>query len=367
MTYVPLVIIGAGINGLCLAKQIGQRWPSLGPIVLEQEDFAGEHTTGRNSGVLHAGIYYPTNSLKHILCLRGNQLWEKLGNELNVPIQRCGKFIIANKTQEEILNQVYEQSRLNNVPNIKYAGPEQLVNLKKYADVSKAIYSASTGIIDVSGTMRALELSLPEYDAHLIKKCKVLNINHVNDKFHLETTQEEITCSYLINAGGLFSIENRLKLNLTDLTNYYVKGNYIKTTHSFFKNSLIYPVPLPQLKGLGIHSLIDTDGILRFGPNTEDVQEIDYNISNDVIEKMLPAIKTQFFNIDEQKISLDYCGIRPKIIKDDKLYSDFWIKGHEEINIENYIELCGIESPGLTAAPAIAEYIVNKYLSTKIN
>ncbi len=367
MTAVPLVIIGAGINGLCLAKHIGQNHPSLSPIILEQEEYAGEHTTGRNSGVLHAGIYYNTNGLKHRLCLRGNMLWENIAIELGHPINRCGKYIIANKTEEVELDKVYQQAKLNNVPNIQYAKEEQLIKLKRYANVSKAIFSGTTGIIDVSSIMRSLVLSLPEYESHLIKRCTVFDIKLKNGKFHLETNQEVIICDYLINAGGLFAVNNRKKLKLNNLENYFVKGNYLKTTQPFFKDSLIYPVPLPQLKGLGIHSIIDSSGTIRFGPDTEDVQVINYNISNNVLNKMIPKIKKQFFTIDEEKVTLDFCGIRPKIKKDNQLYSDFWIKGNSEVGVENYIELCGIESPGLTAAPAIAEYIYNKYLAKKLS
>ena len=119
MFHIPLVIIGGGICGLLIARAIGKKFPHLEPIILEKEKYCGDHTTGRNSGVLHAGIYYNTGSLKHHLCLKGNKLWHDLANELGVPLKICGKYIMASTDdQVEELENFYQKALVNGVTKI---------------------------------------------------------------------------------------------------------------------------------------------------------------------------------------------------------------------------------------------------------
>ena len=142
-----------------------------------------------------------------------------------------------------------------------------------------------------------------------------------------------------------------------------MKGYYLKYLGKIDCSSLIYPVPHKDLKGLGIHTSFDSDGSIRFGPNTFEVGQVSYDMENEGIkEEMKKSILKKYKNIDEEKLCLDYAGIRSKIKRNGQYYSDFWIKGPKEIKIPGYFELCGIESPGFTGSPAIAKYLAIKIM-----
>ena len=164
--------------------------------------------------------------------------------------------------------------------------------------------------------------------------------------------------SFFLIAGPC-AIEIRNLLGLKGLSNEFIKGNYLKLTKSFYHESLVYPIPLPHLKGLGVHTSMDFNNAIRFGPNSELIDEVDYNLDKQIISKMYPAIKNYFRGIEEGDLAPDYCGVRSKIKFFGKSRADFWIKGPKDHGIQGHVELCGIDSPGLTSSPAIAEMVIN--------
>jgi len=188
-------------------------------------------------------------------------------------------------------------------------------------------------------------------DVPLLLGQKVENLNR-----DLEFTvgEDHFKAEVLINCGGLKGVELRSQLGLADLENNWVKGRYLKLNKKYYNDSLIYPLPEAGLKGLGVHTSFDLDGIVRFGPDTFDISEIDYKVEDDALEAMWQAIQKTFKGIEKTDLSLDYAGIRAKIKGND----DFLIQSP----ISGYIECLGIESPGLTASPAIAQHVVNQIL-----
>ena len=362
MEPLDFIIIGGGINGLLIAYELNKAFPDKDLVLFEKEPFVGEHSSSRNSGVLHAGIYYPKESLKRKFCIEGNKLWRELENVFSLEINSCGKHIVAcNPDQEEQIEFYFKKAKENGVKEISWVDSKELEKLQNYANISKAFFSKTTGLLNISSALKNIETFLYNKDVPLmlnneVKSIEILKNPKKGERFKVVTEHEEVTTKFLINAAGPFAVNLRKQLGLLDLENYWVKGNYLKLSGDYYTDSLIYPVPLKNLKGLGVHTSFDFDGMVRFGPNTEEVNEISYGVSENVKKEMLPAIKSLFKGIDEEKLSLDYSGIRAKIKHNGLEYFDFWIKNNQ-LEGGGYIELCGMDSPGLTSAPAVARYV----------
>ncbi len=359
-----IIIVGAGIIGLSIAYELSNRFKNLSFALMEQAPYLGDHISGRNSGVLHAGIYYENNSLKHKLCIEGNQAWYKLCNDMSISVDNCGKYIVASSkdpSQNIMLRNIFKNANDNHVQKMRWATEKEIQELNKNLYCDQAIYSGTTGVIDVSMALKVLNDEIFKKNVPVLLKNKVSQIekNNQNDGMIVFCDNEKYLCKVLINCAGLGAIELRKKLGLNDLENYYVMGRYLGTRQKFPFNSLIYPVQDKNSKGLGVHYTFDLQGDRRFGPDTVDVCEIDYKVDDSIKSQMLPAMSNLFRNIKEDQLFPDFSGIRPKIIKSGNLYKDFWIKSWKNKGLNHYIELCGIESPGLTSAPAIAKMVAN--------
>ncbi len=356
---VDVAIIGAGIIGLTLAYEIKNQFPDCEIAVFDKEPYLGEHSSGRNSGVLHAGLYYPNKSLKHLLCLEGNQLWKKLASDLEIGFRKCGKLIFSNSESEDSnLDELIKNAAKNDVP-IEWASKKELQILQTDVNAFNAISSPSTGIINVSEAITKLKYNLEARGVNVFLLSQVDSLSFTNAEFIIKFPAFDLKASKVINAGGLGAISLREKLGLNDLENYFVRGHYLSTTQKLKYETLYYPIPPADLKGLGVHSTIDLDGKVKFGPNTEEITNVSYTPPLDALEEMENLIGFYFKNIEKEKLHWDYAGCRSKIrFKDDKkLFTDFWIKSP----VKNYIECLGIESPGLTSAPAIAKHITENY------
>ncbi len=365
MEKIDLAVLGAGINGLLFAYEYSKLHPEHIIAVFEKEKYSGEHQSSRNSGVLHAGIYYPRDSLKRSLCIQGNKRWRELVKELEVEINPCGKYVIATSDHEiNELDLYYKKAIENDVPGIRWADEEEIKKLSKHVHVKKAFFSPSTAILDVSATLKSLEKRLFNQSVPVLFNDEVLEIEKKEEGFYLKTEREEILSKKLLNAGGPFAISNRKKLGLKDLEDYWVKGSYLKIQKAFYTDHLIYPVPEKDLKGLGVHTSFDLQNQVRFGPNTENTEEMNYSLSDKLFEEMVPEILKIFKNLKKEDFSLDYSGIRSKVLYKNQVLNDFWVKGANcklGHGILNYVELCGVDSPGLTSAPAMAHYILKLF------
>ena len=359
MEKIDLAVIGGGIVGIQIAYQALLRHPDWQVVLFEKERYLGEHSTGRNSGVMHAGLYYENGSLKHRLCLEGRLWWQEFTAKNSLPYNECGKYIVAqNFSDLESLDQLFQKAKLNSVPNIRRARSEEVNALKEKVFCEAALFSPHTGILDVAEALNFLKDKFEALGGIILPFNPIINIEKVSHHFEIETVTEKIQSQVVINSAGLRAIELRSKLGLNDLKNYWVKGNYLKTSQKNEFKTLIYPVPHTDLKGLGIHLTFDFLDQMKFGPNTEEIQEINYSQSDSTLHSMRSAVESLFKSIDLSKLHLDYAGIRSKILFEDKPYKDFWIQSP----IPGYIECCGIESPGVTASPAIARYITQNWL-----
>ncbi len=352
---VDVAIIGSGIIGLTIAYEIKNTFPDCEIAVFDKESYLGEHSSGRNSGVMHAGLYYPHQSLKHLLCLEGNQLWRKLSSDLDIGYRNCGKLIFSNsKTEEPKLNELFEKAVKNDVP-IRWASAKELQTLNGDVNAFNAISSPSTGILNVSEALSKLKYNIEARGVNVFLGSQAQMVTSKENEFHIKLPDFDLIAKKLINAGGLSAISIRENLGLDDLENYFVRGHYLSTTQKLNYETLYYPIPPADLKGLGVHSTVDLEGKVKFGPNTEEIADISYAPPKEELEEMENLVEFYFKNIDKTKLHWDYAGCRSKIRskQNKKLFTDFWI----ESPIKDYIECLGIESPGLTAAPAIAKYL----------
>jgi L-2-hydroxyglutarate oxidase LhgO len=361
MEHVPFTIVGGGIIGVLVAKKI-RAFSSEGDIVLlDKEPFAGHHNTTRNSGVLHAGIYYETGSLKHLLCIDGHKQWQKLAKTYDIPLLMCGKYVIAtNGAEQETLAQYYSLAQKNGVQGLRKMTAEDFREIAPYTTVVDGFFSAQTGILDISTGINQLFSSLAGQNIVALLNTEALEMTRKNVGWQIKTNEYSFSTDCLINCGGLGAVALRKKLGLQDIEDKLVKGNYLKLNKPYYNDKLVYPVPLKNLKGLGVHTSFHMDRIVRFGPNTEDIESADYKNHEQNIDIMLPAIQEKFKNIEKKDLSLDYVGVRTKILKNGQLYPDFLIQGPAEHGLPGYFETLGIESPGMTAAPAIADLVVKK-------
>ena len=354
---VDFLIIGGGIIGLMCAYELSCKFKNSTVAILEKEIYLGEHSSGRNSGVLHAGIYYPQNGLKRKFCIEGNKVWRELASELNVKVINCGKYVFSSSPEEEFrLNEIYNQAKRNGVSGIRWCKNNEVDRVRDFCHATQAFYSETSAIIDAPGLMKKLTSKLESRGVIFQLGVEAKSIDRVGQGFQVETSQYQIDASVVINTAGLYAVDFRRKLGLDGYENLYVKGNYLSTHQKLGYPFLFYPVPPSDLRGLGVHSTIDVQGKVKFGPNTEGVDRISYAESDLDLTKMKAEVIRLFRGVEGDKLYWDYAGIRSKIVdeKSGEVLRDFIINKDGP-----YIECLGIESPGLTSAPAIGKYVAS--------
>ena len=355
-----VIVIGGGVIGLSIARELSLSGKET--IVLEKNERAGDVTSSRNSGVIHAGIYYPENFLKTKLCVEGNKLIYKYAKEKKINHKKYGKFIIsANKRDLLNLESILMQGKKNNV-EISRVDNEKVLENNPGLTFCQALYSPNSGVIDVPEYVTALEGDIQHFGGLISLRTSFLSAKKIKNKFVVSCLAEEefsIESKYLINCSGL-SNENTLK-NINDFPrdkiykNYYAKGHYFKYSGKSPFANLIYPVSGQH--SLGIHVGFDLAGGVRFGPDVEFVNEIDYSFNESLKSKFVDSISQYWPEINEDKLHPDYTGIRPKITKPNESMRDFSIQTEKDHGVKNFINLQGIESPGLTSSLAIGKLV----------
>lgn len=366
------IIIGAGVVGLAIGAKLS--FKKYNVLVIEQENTFGMHQSSRNSEVIHSGIYYPNNSLKHLLCLEGRHLLYDYCSQKRINYNKIGKYIIAiEQNQENELFDLYQNGIKNQIENLKF---DTINNLKKnnpYIKAHSCLYSQETGIIDTHQLMLALIQDIENNNNNIVYNHKLINIEPKNNSYQLEIQADkdifEITTKFIINCAGLNSDRvaqmagldiNKLNLNL-----HYCKGHYfsLNSSKKNIATNLIYPVPPKNYTGLGIHLTIDLAGEIKFGPDFQYLENniINYKINQNLLYKFYYTIKKYIDNIRIEDLAPNQAGIRAKLQNRNDRTKDFYIQEESQNNLPNLINLIGIESPGMTASLAIAKYIIEQY------
>lgn len=367
--------MGAGAVGLAIARKLASR-EGTSTLLVERHGSVGTETSSRNSEVIHAGIYYGHDSLKTKLCLKGKNMMYDLCEKESIPYSNCKKWVVAqNEQQHGELEKTHEFAKSIGVPTHFISLQEARSREPDVLARTAVLESPTTGIVDSHSYMAFLESGFQTRGGDQACHASVESIEPVNKGnggWKIQTRSgssaeiDTITTETLINSAGLAAVplSNKILPPERHLTPYYAKGSYYSYSAPTPRpKTLIYPAPSEGLAGLGTHLTIDLTGAVRFGPDVEWVRDPnDLAVNESCLPAALEAIETYLPGIKKDKVQLDYCGIRPKLGKGSAVargkgdgFSDFVIR--KEDGFEGFINLLGIESPGLTSSLAIAEMV----------
>lgn len=361
-----IAIIGAGVVGLAIASQVASEDGEV--YVLEKNETFGQEQSSRNSEVIHSGIYYPKDSLKTKMCMEGNILLYELCERHGIGYKKMGKIIVAtNDVEARELEKLYKKGKDNGV-DLKMLSQKEMRQLIPNMRGVGAFFSPSTGIVDSHGLMRYFLGSARDNGAQVAYRTKVLGMERVSGGYKVRVEDSSgcfsFTTRVLINCAGLYSdkVAEMAGINADEAKyrQHWCKGEYFSVTGGKNKliNRLIYPIP--TIISVGIHVCFDVMGRMRIGPLFYYIDEIDYKVDNtrrkafceSSIMKALPFIECSDLEPEES-------GIMAMLQGEGDDFRDFVIKDERDKGLPGFINLIGIDSPGLTSAPAIAKYVSN--------
>ncbi|XVE98972.1 hypothetical protein REPUB_Repub03eG0155900 [Reevesia pubescens] len=380
------VVIGAGIVGLAVARELS--WKGKEVLVLDSAATFGTATSSRNSQVIHAGIYYPHNSLKAGLCVRGRNLLYHYCSQRGIPHKQIGKLIVATAaSQIPNLNVLFNRGIGNGVEGLRMLDASEAIKMEPELHCVKALLSPASGIVDSHSLMLSLvgeaetkgttfSYNTTVIGGHLEGNQMVLHVSETKNLANWDgrTPLQPgllLTPKFVVNSSGLSApaLANRFHgLNTATIPPaYYARGSYFTLSISKppFKH-LIYPIP--EEGGLGVHVTLDLDGQLKFGPDVEWIHHppddtatflnrFNYSVSADRVVRFYPEIRKYYPNLKDGSLLPGYVGIRPKLSGPGQPACDFVIQGEEIHGVSGLVNLYGVESPGLTSSMAIAEYV----------
>ncbi|KAJ7477071.1 NAD dehydrogenase [Mycena galericulata] len=385
---VDYLVVGAGVVGLAIARNLSQLGDNS-TILVERHTHAGEEISSRNSEVIHAGLYYPPDSLKTRLCIRGRELLYERCQSYNIPFRKTGKLVVATEKQRPYIEALHTKAQKIGWPSCfthrdQSALPTQLLsradthrmepNLSD--EITGALWSPETGIVDSHALMESLEKDIIDSDCgDLVYATRVVR-----------GEPDAILTKTLINATGLSAplIVNSLLPEAKRIPLFYARGSYAKYSGAGIAgiSHLIYPCPETEgsvhgFQSLGTHLTLDLEGKVRFGPDLQWISPADgedpdfwrfHLVPDDSrLEEMHRAISRYLPEVTFQGLQPDYVGIRPKLVGPGGGFVDFVFRtdypdNDRESQHSPLISLLGIESPGLTASLAIAEHVVENIL-----
>lgn len=360
MTDFDVVIIGAGVVGLAIAARLAGGKRRL--AVLEKNERYGQETSARNSEVIHGGIYYPSPFLKTRLCVAGRRLLYRWCRDYGVPCRRVGKLIVATTAGEmACLERLRLQALENDVEGVRFVGRRELTVMEPEVRAVGALFSPETGILDSHLFMRSLLAAAEEKSAILSCRSEVTAVHWDGKIYVLEINGGTfyVRTGVTINSAGLRSDAIAamvgIDINKAGYRLKYCKGDYFHASPKPRLTHLIYPVP--DQTGLGIHATLDFGGRVRFGPDTEYVNILDYRVDEKKRTVFHRAVRRYLPSLPEEALHPDTCGIRPKLQGPDDPPRDFVIQNGASWGLPGFINLIGIDSPGLTASLAIADEV----------
>jgi L-2-hydroxyglutarate oxidase LhgO len=357
---VEAVVIGAGVVGLAIARDLTLTGREV--LILEAENRIGSATSSRNSGVIHAGIYYKKDSLKARFCVEGRKALYRYAQERHIPFKACGKLIVAtNEEQVAMLHGIQARAKMNGVNDLTELSSNDVRKLEPHVKSLEGLFSPSTGIIDVHQLMHSYLGDAENNGATLALNSPVIAVKAESGRFDVSVggaSPTTLACRFLVNAAGLNA--QKIAKNTTGLSpttipeRYMAKGNYFSLNGPQPFSHLVYPVPEPG--GLGVHATLDLAGRIRFGPDVEWTDTINYRVDQSRGERFYQAIRRYWPDLPDGALQADFAGIRPKISTPDEPDADFAIQGAKTHGINGLVSLYGIESPGLTSALALANH-----------
>ena len=348
------VVIGAGAVGLAVAQVLARAGREV--LVLERHDIIGSETSSRNSEVIHAGLYYPTGSLKAQLCVRGKALLYAHCASHHVPHQRIGKIVVAtSEAQFAVLESYRRQARINGAGELPWLDRDEVLALEPEVDALAGVYSESTGIIDSHAYMISLVGELEAAGGMIAFLTEVTALRRWSGGVRVCCDDFALDADLVVNAAGLNAPAMASRLG-GHHRGYYAKGHYYTLSGKSPFSRLVYPVA--EAGGLGVHVTLDLAGQARFGPDVVWQESEDYAFDESRLDRFVAAIRRYYPRLDESRLHPGYTGIRPKLAPAGGAAPDFVIEGPAETQVPGFVNLLGIESPGLTASLAIAERVL---------
>jgi L-2-hydroxyglutarate oxidase LhgO len=362
-----ITLIGAGVIGLAIAEKIAGKCSNI--FVIEKHSTFGQETSSRNSEVIHAGIYYPQGSLKARLCFEGKNLLYDYCRKYDIPVNNCGKLIVATSEQEiAVIRRIKENSALNGV-YLEIMEKDQIAALEPNIFALKALFSPTTGIIDTHSLMKRLETNFLNQGGQIVYGSEVTGINKIKNGYEIFLLEAggnnySFTTGIVINSAGLTSdkISEMAGMKDENLVINFCKGEYFRVNPPKNKliNRLIYPVPHQNMEGIGIHVTIDMSGGVKLGPDVTYLESnvYDYHVDPSKQEAFWRSAKKFLPFLEYNDIAPEMAGIRPKTQKKGEPIHDFYIMEESARGNPGFINLIGMESPGMTSCLAIANYVL---------
>lgn len=368
MDRANVVIVGGGVVGCAIARVLSARWSDV--FVLEALPKIGLATSTRNSGVIHSGIYYPPGSLKAKLCVRGNQLTYEFCAAHGVPYRNCGKLVVASSAEEvNQLAALMQNGCANGVEGLRLIERDEIGEREPHVAATHALLVPSTGILSAEDLVKAYARIATDRGANIVTNAKVERLEPLAGGIRVHSEAGEIETRCLINSAGLFADEvaGLLGSKMAEHKIYPVRGEYCELVRARqdWVRGLVYPVPHHLRMSLGVHLVKTVWGNVLLGPTAHYVDDKnDYERNREPVEDFAEAAKQLLPDLTLADLVQSYTGIRPKLAPPPgaaggsasaNAMTDFLIQRDPEF--PQVVQLIGIESPGLTSAPAIAELV----------
>jgi L-2-hydroxyglutarate oxidase LhgO len=364
LTDVDATIVGAGVVGLAVARALALTGRSV--VVVEAAEGIGTGTSSRNSEVVHAGLYYPTGSLKARLCVEGRRLLYTYCAERGIAHRKCGKLVVATDDHElEAVQGVARRGAANGVENLAMISAREAMAMEPALSCVGALWSPETGIVDSHAYMLSLQGDVENAGGAFAFHTPFVRATAGGNAITVETggaAPWRFTTGLLVNAAGLSASTvadaiDGLAAEAVPRTRY-AKGNYFVLAGRAPFTRLIYPAP--HTHGLGVHLTIDLGGQARFGPDVEWIDAPAYDVDPARGAGFDAEIRKYWPGLPQNALAPGYAGIRPKIAGPDDPAPDFRVDGPREHGVPGVVNLLGIESPGLTSSMAIADEVLRR-------
>ena len=360
MTEIDIVVIGAGVVGLACASELAATGQSV--CLLERHVRPGMETSTHNSGVIHAGIYYPPGSLKAKLCVRGKNLLYEFCGRYGVPHVRCGKFIVPSGDDREHAMAELERLRAlgveNGVDELFMVDAAAVLAREPYTHPTAALWSGTTGILEAEALVKALRHVAESRGVMTVVSSAAVKGEAAGDRLVVHTPSEDISAATVVNCAGLYADDISRMFGGEEFKIYPCRGEYVELAAAkhHMVSGLIYPLPHATGHGLGVHATKTTWGSVLLGPTIryQDGKD-DYEGNRLSVEEFLPAVRALLPAVDASDLRLAQSGIRAKLHPPSESFADFLIRRDREVPA--LVQVSGIDSPGLTSCLAIAEHV----------
>lgn len=369
---VDTIVIGAGVVGLATAAALVSRVSSV--MVLEKHFKFGQETSSHNSEVLHASLYYPAGSYKSRLCLEGNRLLRQWGQEGRVPVKMLGKLVVASPAEESALENLLVRAQANGVTGLRMLTRAELLALEPQLSSSAAMFSANTGILDSHALMRYYLSVLESQGGQVAYNTQVVALEAFPQGYKVTTRGPDgelfsLNATRVVNSAGLYADQIAAMVGIDiDAAAYrlsFCRGDYFSTRPPLWSrvSHLIYPVPGAHAAGLGIHVTLDFQGRMRLGPDTTWLkagEPLSLAVDERKRDAFAASVQQYLPCVTAEDLSPELAGMRPKLQRPGGPVRDFVIQEESARGLPGFVNLIGIESPGLTASPAIAQEVVRQ-------